>query len=53
MPKKAKLHVCDISDKVKVSKIIQQQKFDLVMHFAGLIRVEESIKKPKKYINYN
>ena len=53
VPKKAKLYVCDISDKVKVSKIIQQRKFDLVMHFAGLIRVEESIRKPKKYINYN
>ena len=53
VPKKAKLYVCDISDKVKVSKIIQQRKFDLVMHFAGLIRDEESIRKPKKYINYN
>ena len=53
VPKKAKLHVCDISDKAKVSKIIQQKKFDVVMHFAGLIRVEESIRKPKKYINYN
>ena len=29
------------------------KKFDVVMHFAGLIRVEESIRKPKKYINYN
>ena len=54
VPKKAKLHVCDISDKAKVSKIIQQKKFDVVMHFAGLIRVDESIKNPKKYndINY-
>ena len=53
IPKKAKLHVCDIADKIKVSKIIKKQKFDLVMHFAGLIRVDESIKKPKKYITYN
>ncbi len=53
VPKKAKLYVCDIGDKLKVSKIIKQQKFDLVIHFAGLIRVDESIKKPKKYINYN
>lgn len=53
IPKKAKLHICDIADKIKVSKIINKQKFDLVMHFAGLIRVDESIKKPKKYINNN
>ena len=53
VPKKAKLYICDIADKLKVSKIISQQKFDLVMHFAGLIRVDESIKKPKKYIDYN
>jgi UDP-glucose 4-epimerase len=53
VPKKAKLYICDIGDKLKVSKIIKQQKFDLVMHFAGLIRVEESIRKPEKYINYN
>ena len=53
IPKKAKLHICDIADKYKVSKIINKKKFDLVMHFAGLIRVDESIKKPKKYITYN
>ena len=53
VPKKAKLHICDIADKIKVSKIINKQKFDLVMHFAGLIRVDESIKKPKKYIAHN
>ena len=53
VPKKAKLHICDISNRPEVSKIINKQKFNLVMHFAGLIRVDESIKKPKKYINHN
>ena len=53
VPKKAKLYICDIADDLKVTEIIKKQKFDLVMHFAGLIRVDESIKKPKKYINYN
>jgi UDP-glucose 4-epimerase len=53
VPKRATLHICDIANKQKVSEIIIQQKFDLVMHFAGLIRVDESIKKPKKYIDYN
>lgn len=53
VPKRATLHICDIANKQKVSEIIIQQKFDLVMHFAGLIRVDESMKKPKKYIDYN
>ena len=53
IPKKAKLHICDIANKGKVSEIINKQKFNLVMHFAGLIRVDESIKKPKKYISHN
>ena len=37
--KKAKLHVCDISDKAKVSKLFNK-KFDVVMHFAGLIKLK-------------
>ena len=53
IPRKAKLHICDIADKFKVSKIIKNQKFDIVMHFAGLIRVDESLKKPRKYIIHN
>ena len=53
VPKKAKLYVCDIADKLRVTKIIYKQNFDLVMHFAGLVRVDESIKKPKKYLDYN
>ena len=53
IPKKAKFFLCDIDDKKRVEKILRDQKFDLVMHFAGLIRVDESVKKPKKYIEYN
>ena len=53
IPKKAKLFICDIADKKKIRKILMNKKFDLVMHFAGLIRVEESVKKPKKYFNFN
>ena len=53
VPKKAKLYICDIANKLKVSKIINENKFDVVMHFAGLIRVDESIKKPRKYIIHN
>ena len=51
--KKAKLIVSDIANVKKVSRLIKNKKFDLVLHFAGLIRVDESVKKPKKYLNYN
>ena len=53
VPKKAKLEICDIAEIDKISKIIKNNKFDLVMHFAGLIRVDESITHPEKYNNYN
>ena len=51
--KKASFYNCDISDKKKVIEILKNKQFDIVMHFAGLIRVDESIKKPKKYNHYN
>lgn len=53
IPKKARFIKCDIANKKKVTKIIKDNNFDIVMHFAGLIRVDESIKFPKKYDNYN
>ena len=53
IPRKAKLIKCDISNKKKITKIIRENKFDIVMHFAGLIKVSESIKFPKKYNDYN
>jgi len=43
---------CDIADKKKISHILKK-KFDLVIHFAAYIKVDESILKPKKYINNN
>ena len=51
--KKAKLVISDISDVKRISKLLKKQKFDIVLHFAGLIRVEESVKNPKKYLNNN
>ena len=49
IPKSAKFEKCDIDDEIKISKIISKTKFDAVIHFAGLIRVDESVKKPEKY----
>ena len=54
IPKKSKFYNCDIANTKKVAEIIKKNRFDVVMHFAGVIRVDESIKNPKKYnfINY-
>ena len=48
-----KLHVCDLSDKETVYKILLEQNYDLVMHFAASINVEESYNNPKKYQQNN
>ena len=53
VPNKAKFENCDIADEKKITEIINRDKFDLVMHFAGLIRVDESLKEPEKYNEYN
>ena len=51
--KKAKFIKCDIGNKKKIKLVLKKNNFDAVMHFAGLIKVEESFKKPKKYDLYN
>ena len=51
IPRKAKFINCDISDEKKINSLFQSDKFFLVMHFAGLIRVDESIKYPKNILN--
>ena len=48
-----KLHVCDLSDKETVYKILSEHNYDLVMHFAASINVEESYYDPKKYRQNN
>jgi len=53
VPKKAKLFICDISNTKKITKIINNNSFDIVMHFAGLIKVDQSMKNPILYNNAN
>jgi len=53
IPKEANLEICDIADIEKVTQLLKNKKFEAVLHFAGLIRVEESVKYPEKYIEYN
>ena len=53
LPKQVKLEIFDIAEKEKVTKLIKDNSFDLVMHFAGLIRVDESVKQPERYNDFN
>ena len=53
VPKEAKLEICDIADIKKVTEILKDKRFKAVLHFAGLIRVDESVKYPEKYIEFN
>ena len=53
LPKEVNLKVFDIAEKEKVVELIKNNQFDLIIHFAGLIRVDESVKEPKKYKEFN
>ena len=53
IPNKARHFNFDIGNKQSIEKILKKEKFDVVMHFAGLIRVDESIKFPERYNNHN
>ena len=53
LPKKIKLEIFDVSEKAKVANLIKSKNFDLVMHFAGLIRVDESVLQPDRYRDFN
>ena len=53
IPKEANLEICDIADMKKVTQVLKSKKFEEVLHFSGLIRVEESVKYPEKYIEFN
>ncbi len=53
IPKNVKLYECNINNKDRIEKIISSIKFDLIMHFAGFIKVEESVSNPEKYYENN
>src|SRR6056300_1058018 len=50
---KAKFINCDIADTKNISEVLINNQFDIVMHFAGLIRVDESVNEPEKYNEFN
>ncbi len=53
IPKNAFFTKCNINDEEVISDLIKSNSFDLLMHFAGFIQVEESVKYPKKYFDNN
>src|SRR5581483_2563232 len=43
----------DLADVQSLSEFFQQEKFDAVMHFAGMIEVGLSMKQPEKFFQTN
>lgn len=53
VPKNVNFIECDISDKDKIQKIFDKNKFDIVIHFAAFTKVGESVENPEKYFENN
>ena len=53
LPKNVNFTCCGIEDSEKITSILNKNKFDALMHFAGYIQVEESVNFPKKYLINN
>ena len=53
IPSDIKLINCNINNKEKLSNLLKLEKFDVLMHFAGSIKVEESVSNPEKYFLNN
>ena len=53
IPRSAKFTNCNINNEEVISNLIRSNNFDMLMHFAGFIQVEESVKQPEKYFENN
>ena len=53
IPINASFVECNINDTLIIGELIQKENFDVLMHFAGFIQVEESVRNPKKYFDNN
>ena len=53
IPKGIKLINTNINNSEKISNILVAEHFDLLLHFAGFIKVEESVQNPDKYFKNN
>ena len=53
IPENIKLINVNINDSEKISNLLLDENFDLLLHFAGFIKVEESVQNPNKYFKNN
>ena len=53
IPKNADFIKCNINDVEIINSLLQNNKFIAIMHFAGFVKVEESVKFPEKYFTNN
>lgn len=53
IPKNIKLINTNINNSEKISNLLVEENFDLLLHFAGFIQVEESVQNPDKYFKNN
>jgi UDP-glucose 4-epimerase len=53
VPAAAELVVGDLADKEKLEALFRGKKFDAVMHFAAIIEVGESMKRPETFFRNN
>ena len=53
IPENIKLINTNINNSEKISDVLAEENFDLLLHFAGFIKVEESVQNPDKYFRNN
>ena len=53
IPQNAHFVNCNINNEIVITDLLKDNKFDLLMHFAGFIQVEESVRNPEKYFENN
>lgn len=53
VPKEVPLYVVNVQDKLSLSRIVNSEKIDAVLHFAASIDVSESTQNPAKYYQNN
>ena len=53
IPENIKLINTNINNSEKISNLLVEENFDLLLHFAGFIQVEESVQNPEKYFKNN
>ena len=53
IPENIRLINANINDSEKISTLLLEENFDLLLHFAGFIKVEESVQNPDKYFKNN